>query len=311
MFTLKRNQILRFMKTMKSLFGLSVAIIALLTFGLFSCSNDEAITGEGQIKLNITDAPIDQEGVSGVFITFTGIEFQKDGGPWQTAEEFEGPVTINLLELQNGRTELLGDFTAGAGNYTGLRFMLDAPERGRNPSNPGCFIEFEDGRIEPLFVPSGAQTGYKAIGEFTVPLNGTVEITADFDLRRSVVEAGASGIFILKPTIKVIVNNQAGGIRGNITNREAEINYVVYAYEAGTYTEEESADPEAEAVRFPNSLSNTGAEDNGDYMLAFLAPGDYDLVVVAVDAEGIPTVVKIEEDISVTSREITVVNIEL
>jgi hypothetical protein len=299
------------MKMMKKLFGLPIAMIALLFFGLFSCTNDEAINGEGQIKLNITDAPIDKEGVTGVFITFTGIEFQKDGGPWQTTEEFEGPVTINLLELQNGRTELLGDFTAGAGNYTGLRFMLDAPERGSNPANPGCFIEFEDGSTEALFVPSGAQTGYKAVGEFSVPLNGTVEITADFDLRRSVVKAGASGIFILKPTIKVIVNNQSGSIRGNISNRDVEMDYVVYAYKAGTWTEEESEAPEAEEVRFPNSVSNTGTEDNGDFILAFLAPNDYDLIVVGMDAEGIPTVIKIEAGITVKSSEVTVANIEL
>lgn len=299
------------MKTIKKLFGLTGAMIALFTFGLFSCSNDEAINGAGQIKLNITDAPIDQEGVTGVFITFIGIEFQKDGGPWQTAEEFESPVTINLLELQNGRTELLGDFSAGAGNYTGIRFMLDAPERSRNTSNPGCYIEFEDGSKEPLFVPSGAQTGYKAVGEFTVPLNGSVEITADFDLRKSVVKAGASGMYLLKPTIKVIVNNQAGGIRGNITNRDTESSYVVYTYETGAYTDDESADPLGESIRFPNSVSNTGTEENGDYILAFLAPEDYDMIVVAVDAEGNPNVVKIVTNVTVTSREVTVVNIDL
>lgn len=299
------------MKTIKRLFGLTGACFALLTFGLISCSNDDAINGKGQIKLNITDAPIDQEGITGVFITFIGIEFQKDGGPWQTAEEFEGPVTINLLELQNGRTELMGVFSAGAGDYSGLRFMLDATERGKNASNPGCYIEYEDGRIEPLFVPSGAQTGYKAIGEFSVPLNGTVEITADFDLRKSVVKAGASGLYLLKPTIKVIVNNQAGGIKGNITNRDTESNYVVYAYESGTYTEAESADPVGEDVRFPNAKSNTGAEENGDYMLAFLAPMNYDLIVVAVNSEGTPTVVKIVPDITVNSREVTIVDITL
>jgi hypothetical protein len=299
------------MKTIEKLFGLTGAIIALFTFGLFSCSNDEAINGTGQIKLNITDAPIDQEGVTGVFITFIDIAFQKDGGPWQTAEEFEGPVTINLLELQNGRTELLGDFSAGAGNYTGIRFMLDASERGTNAANPGCYIEFEDGTTEALFVPSGEQTGYKTIGDFTVPLNGSVEITADFDLRKSVVKAGASGIFILKPTIKVIVNNQAGSIKGNITNRNSENSYVVYAYETGTYTEDESAEPQGEEVRFPNAVSNTGAEENGDYMLAFLAPKDYDLIVVAMDSEGNPTVEKTVNGVTVTAKEVTIVNIDL
>lgn len=298
------------MNKLKKLFGLGSVMIA-LSFGLFSCSDDDNISGEGQIKLNITDAPIDEEGVTGVFITFTGIEFQKDGGQWEVAEEFEGPVTINLLDLQNGRTELMGNFSAGAGNYTGVRFMLDAATRGSNASNPGCYITFDDGSEVPLFVPSGEQTGYKTVGAFSVPLNGTVEITADFDLRKSVTKAGATGMYLLKPTIRIIVNNESGNIRGNITNRDSESTYVVYAYESGTYTDEESVEPLAEEVRFPNAVSNTGAEDNGDYILAFLAPKDYDLIVVAMDSEGNPTVVKIVTDVTVTSREVTVTNIDL
>lgn len=299
------------MKRSNQLFGMIIAFVAMMSFGLFSCSNDDNINGEGQIKMNITDAPIDDESVTGVFITFTGIEYQKDGGNWQTAEEFEGPVTINLLELQNGRTELLGNFTAGAGRYTGVRFKLDAATRGSNGSNPGCYITFDDGTQAPLFVPSGDQTGYKAVGEFTVPINGTVEITADFDLRKSVAMAGATGMYLLKPTIRVIVNNEAGDVRGNISNRALESSYVVYAYEAGTYEDSESADPVNESIRFPNAISSTGAEANGDYILAFLAPKSYDLIVVKIDSEGNPVVVKTVTNISVNSNEITIANIEL
>jgi hypothetical protein len=38
-----------------------------------------------------------------------------------------------------------------------------------------------------------------------VPVNGTVVVTADFDVRKAVVLAGSS--YILKPTIKLIVND--------------------------------------------------------------------------------------------------------
>jgi hypothetical protein len=38
-----------------------------------------------------------------------------------------------------------------------------------------------------------------------VPVNGTVVVTADFDVRKAVVVAGSS--YILKPTIKLIVND--------------------------------------------------------------------------------------------------------
>ena len=82
--------------------------------------------------------------------------------------------------------------------------MLDIPEIGPPPTSPGCYIEFAGNTTEPLFVPSGGQTGYKAIGHFEVSVNGTVEVTADFDVRKAVVVAGSS--YILKPTIKLIVN---------------------------------------------------------------------------------------------------------
>lgn len=300
------------MKT-NQLFKMLPAFLVVITFGLYSCNNenDSAINGEGQFRLNITDAPIDEEGITGVFVTFTGIEYQKDDGPWVRAEEFEGPITINLLELQNGRTTLMGDFSAGSGNYTGLRFMLDAPSLGRDGSNPGCFVEFEDGRRVPLFVPSGAQTGYKAKGTFSVPVNGNVEITADFDLRKSVTRAGNSGRYILKPTIRIIANNESGTIQGTISNRQAETGYVVFLYETGTYSESESADPAEGESRFPNAVSSTAVEANGDFRLAFIGAKTYDLVIAAVDSKGIPTVIKIVPEVMVKSREITSITIAL
>lgn len=288
----------------------SFMLFAAASIVLMSC--DSETSGDGKFVLNVTDAPIDEENVTGVYITFTGIEYQIDGEGWQTAEGFGDPVTINLLELQNGNTSLLGEFNGGAGNYTGLRFQLDAVDRdGEVPSNPGCYITYEDGSEKPLFVPSGEQTGYKAVGNFTVPVNGTVEVTADFDLRKSVVKAGASGKYILKPTIRVIVNNQSGEIAGTITNTVTDSSYVVYAYEAGTYDESESNDPAEGEARFPNAVSSTSAVENGSYLLAFLAEGDYDVVFTSVDAEGNVTVNGIVEGATVESNSTTQVDFEL
>jgi hypothetical protein len=120
------------------------------------------------------------------------------------SEEFAGNQTYNLLELTGGNSTLLGEFTLPAGNYTQIRFMLDIPEMGPPPASPGCYVEFTDNSTEPLFVPSGGETGYKAIGQFEVPVDGDAEVTADFDVRKAVVVAGSS--YILKPAIKLIVN---------------------------------------------------------------------------------------------------------
>jgi hypothetical protein len=163
----------------------------------------EQALGTGTLKLYLCDAPLDAENVTGVYITINEIQYHLDG-QWITCEEFEGPQTYNLLELTGGNSTLLGELTLPAGHYTQIRFMLDISEKGSYQVNPGCYIEFADNSTEPLFAPSGGETGYKAIGQFEVPVNGTVEVTADFDVRKAVVVAGSS--YILKPTIKLIVN---------------------------------------------------------------------------------------------------------
>jgi len=160
----------------------------------------------GTLRLYLCDAPIDALNVTGVYITIDEIQYHRDG-QWITCEEFVGPQTYDLLELTGGNSTLLGELTLPSGNYTQIRFILDIPEMGMGqpPANPGCYIEFAGNSTEPLFVPSGGQTGYKAIGRFEVPVNGTVEVTADYDVRKAVVVAHS--FYILKPTIKLIVND--------------------------------------------------------------------------------------------------------
>jgi hypothetical protein len=161
--------------------------------------------GTGTLKLYLSDAPLDAENVTGVYITINEIQYHLDG-QWITCEEFVGPQTYNLLELTGGNSAFLGNFTLPAGNYTQIRFMLDIPEKGSHPTNPGCYIEFADTSTEPLFVPSGGETGYKAIGQFEVTANETVEVTADFDVAKPGAVHLAGSRYILNPTIKLIVN---------------------------------------------------------------------------------------------------------
>ncbi len=283
---------------------LFIISIVVLPFFIFTACEKE--NGEkGTLNLYITDAPIDSDGIDGVFITFSKIEYHTSEDGWQAFDDFEGPKTFNLLDLQRGVSDILGNFEIVSGTYTQLRFMLDAPLFDNGPqSNPGCFLEFEDGETKNLFVPSGAQTGYKAVGAFTVPSNGSVDVTADFDVRKSVIKAGASGKYILKPTIRLIVNNQAGQIAGDVINT-ADREIVIYAYEEGTYDISEAAEPNEEETRFPNAVTSDMVDENGNYYLAYLAPGSYDLVVVATIEGQFDEVLGIVENVEVESKETT------
>lgn len=160
------------------------------------------VLGTGTLKLYLSDAPLDAENVTGVYITINEIQCHLDG-EWMTCEEFVSNQTYDLLELTGGNSALLGEFTLPVGNYTQIRFMLDILQNGSRPVNPGCYIEFADNSTEPLYAPSGGETGYKAIGHFEVTANGTVVVTADFDVRKAVIVASSS--YVLKPTIKLIV----------------------------------------------------------------------------------------------------------
>jgi len=293
---------------MKNLLRL-VLLSFIAVFAFNSCQKD---TNTGTLNLSITDAPVDQSDIAGVWLTITEIQYHMNDSEWMTFEEFEGPQEFNILELVNGESELLGSFEMEAGIYTQLRFILDAPEfGGPDMTNPGCYIEFNDESQAPLFVPSGHESGWKAVGQFRVPSNGEVSVTADFDARKSVFRNGA-GKYILKPTIRLVIDDQAGQIAGGLSNIPEDVDIVVYAYEDGTWTESEADDPaDEETPRFPNAITSSIMCDADCYHLAFLAPGVYDLVVTtSVDGE-FEEVLGIVEDVEVESRKTTNMPIDI
>lgn len=290
-------------------FSLIMVIVSLMAFAFVGCEKD---SDKGTLRLSITDAPIDSDGITGVFITITDIQYHISGNNFASFPDFQGPKVLNLLELTHGASELLGNLEMEAGTYTQLRFILNASTFGMGtPANPGCYLEFEGGATIPLFVPSGAQTGYKGVGMFTVPVNGTVEVTADFDVRKSIVEAGVSGMYILKPTIRLVVNNQAGKIVGSVTNIPEGKGIAIYAYEAGTYTADEANDPPVETPRFPNAISSDLVSESGSYHIDFLAPVTYDLVVVSLVDGEFEQVLGIVEGVLVESSKTTVQSIDI
>ncbi|AHM58972.1 hypothetical protein D770_03525 [Flammeovirgaceae bacterium 311] len=276
------------------------------TLAFTACNPDQDVNGTGTLSLRITDAPTDAGNIAGVYITVDHVEYRHNG-KWHEFKSFQGPKTINLLELTEGKTELLGDFIVEAGEYSELRFVLDAASNGGKADRETdlkTYIAFIDGTTAPLYVPSGTQSGYKAKGSFAVPMNGTVFITADFDVRKSVVQSGESGKWILKPVIRLVVNDQAGSIEGTLQNiREGE-QYVAYAYANETYTEEEAKLPEEGQIQFPGAVSSTRVHADGSFNLAFLAPGKYDIIISAQDAEGnFLNVVANLDDVEVSSLQ--------
>jgi hypothetical protein len=294
----------RMVRMKKILLSLAI-ILGMLAASGVSCG-EAPETGTGTLELYLTDAPIDAENVTGVYITINEIQYHIDD-QWITCEEFEGPEIYNLLELTGGNFTLLGDLVLPGGHYNQIRFMLDIPEIGPDPANPGCYIKFTDNSTESLFVPSGNETGYKATGQFEVPINGNVAVTADFDVRKAVVVAD---FYILKPTIRLVVNNEAGRISGSIANNSTYTDIIVFAYEDGSWAATEDDEPVYPASRFPNAVNSGKMCEEGDYTIPLLAAGTYDLVVAGYNGADFEEVLGFISDVVVESKHATHQNID-
>ena len=245
------------MKIFHKLIGL-VLSLTLMTLISGCGGGDTTSSSTGVLSLSMTDAPPKLgSDVTEVNIAVIGIEYNYDGN-WTNADDFE-PQTFNLLDLQNGKSLHLGDLILAAGHYTEIRFKLAAPEKEADvQGNPDCNITFADGNSEPLFVPSGGQSGYKGKGEFDITANAKVEVTADFDVHKSIVVTG-NRKYLLKPVIRLVVTELSGMIDGTVVD-VADYNtttdsLVVYTYKSGNYNVSE--EDEIDGINFPNAVSSS------------------------------------------------------
>ena len=186
--------------------------IFLMAISLISCGGGGSGASTGTLGIGLTDATTDQ--YQAIYVTIDEVQVKKQGDAegeagWLTVLTPE--QTFNLLELVNGVIADLGLAELEAGEYGQMRLILgtqaDDSENilGETHQYPNYLIKNDtENTIEELKVPSGYQTGIKIVKGFTIEANGFTELILDFDALKSVVQAGNSGQWLLKPTIKVI-----------------------------------------------------------------------------------------------------------
>ncbi len=143
-------------------------------------------------------------------MTVTGIQLIGPSGTY--ALSMTTPMQVDLATLTNGQTLALGNISVPAGTYQQVRLIL-ASNNGNGPNLANYVIDSAD-IPHPLTTPSAQQSGYKINGQFTVAANGQANLVVDFNACRSVVMAGNSGKYILKPVLNLVDDEQAGSITG-------------------------------------------------------------------------------------------------
>lgn len=165
---------------------------------------------------------------------------------------------IDLLSLTNGVLDILGQTPLAVGHYTQLRLVLD-PNTGSGFANS---VVPTGGVETALVTPSAVQSGIKLINEFDVAAGQRVDLLLDFDACKSIVTRG-NGTYALKPVIRVIpfVLN---GINGFVDMALVNSSVMVTAQQNGLIVQSSA----------PNTTT-------GEFFLARLAPGNYDVVLTA------------------------------
>ena len=264
-----------------------LTLILLLASGilLVSCGSSGDSSGssaQGTLSVALTDSAT--EDYQAVYVTIARIEVHPGDGEdeslWETVAEPNR--TYNLLELVNGVFEELGTTALDAGDYSQLRMIIgDTADQennilGEEHEFANYVIDRDDSEVHELKVPSGPQTGLKIVNGFTIAPNQQTELILDFDATRSVVKAGNSGNYLLKPTVKVLETIDYASIYGTVSSADDPAIPLPGAYVTAQAVDPAASDPR-DAVMIEAGTITEDNEGRAEYAL-FVAPGDYNVV---------------------------------
>ena len=236
----------------------SVATAAIL---LGACGGGGA--DSGTLRFALTDAPAC--GYDHVNVTIQKVRVHQsstasdtDGG-W--SEVVLNPAQrVDLLTLTNGVLSELGQTPLPTGHYTQMRLVLAA--NGSAAPLANSVVPTGSTNEVALTTPSGQQTGLKMNVDIDIAANKMADFVLDFNACKSVVPAGASGKYLLKPVVSV-VPRYVSGVVGFVDATVANGSTMVSVQQGGVV------------------VKATVPDSTGKFLLQPVAPGTYDLVVTA------------------------------
>lgn len=258
--------------------AVTAAVALLAACGGSGDDGDKSQTG--RLKLSITDAPMDD--AQSVWVQFSAVEFKPEGGApiLNTLATFQ---RLNLLEFQNGRAAvLINDMVLPAGRYEWVRLVVD-----NVPNVRDSYVMVNGAECE-MTVPSGAESGLKMNRGFTLPVDGSVALTVDFDLRKSLhAPPGQHGMmeqctqgYLLRPTLRLVQDSEVGAIAGTVDPRlftgVAGCVPMVYVFADAVGQAAGSTIPDDQDGATPDPVVMAEPDQtSGAYKAAFLTQGNY------------------------------------
>ena len=289
-------------------------VAAAMALSLTACggSGGDSATGSSGVSLSITDAPVIDEDIAKVVVRVTGVIIHSDAiddTPMAVTDGTNPWIDVNLTDLTEGKTQLLGDFELPGGHYSWIRLVID-------PNNSFVY-EYDPSHPDPsdpdhlnetrLDCSSCDESHLKVHRSFDIlGEGGWVYFTIDFDLQKSLtLQLPQSEIprpddaYKLRPTLRIIDTELASTfIWGSVTDTRVVLpldpadpsDCKVYVYEGDAATvipddlcvPADELDMTCDGVNNQRPLTTANVIDNGtfDYRTGPLYPGAYTVAMI-------------------------------
>jgi len=250
------------------------ATLIIITFN--SCSKlakDSSSSNRARLQVYLTDDPANYDEVL-IDVQDIKINFTNDtASGWQSLANVK-KGQYDLLTLVNDKDTMLADAEIPTGRIQQIRLILGSEN----------YVNV-NGNMIKLTTPSAQQSGLKLNIHQDV-VNGILyKVLLDFDAAKSIVQAGNSGKYILKPTIRTTLEAQGGSIRGWVL--PDTLTTAIFA------------------INGPDTIASTFAASNGGYFFKGIPVGTYSLSFLANDTTFLP---EERNGINVSLANVTVVD---
>lgn len=236
--------------SLKNLF--SVTALSLITLVVVSCQKNSgsSTSSKPRLQVRLTDGPAD---VKEVWVDIKEVKI-KMGDTSEITVGGAHPGVYNLLDLTDGKDTILADAEIPAGSISQIRLVL----------GDNNYIITNSGEKINLTTPSAQQSGLKVQIHQDVTGGVLYRLVLDFDAGRSIVKAGNSGKYILKPVLRVISFVPSGG---NVKGVVAPDSVQTYVY----------------AINGTDTVASTATDTTGKYWIGDIGAGSYTFSYVPND----------------------------
>lgn len=211
--------------------------LALVTFFFLSAcdmerNEDRIRDGHARVNVYLIDAPAAYDEV---WVEILEVKFLMKGdnesneSAWINLPYEANDNKINLLSLTGGNSEHLGEIEVPAGEISQIRMVLGDDN----------YI-MQNGQRLDLKTPSAQQSGLKLKVDKPLEAGVAYDLVIDFDASRSIVKAGNSGQYILKPVLRVVAEELAT-VEGTVLPLEAgpvRVSAILGQDTIGTFTDD-------------------------------------------------------------------------